>query len=240
MKKYQHETEALLALVSTGMSICRAAVMVGMPRGTAQMRVHEARQHAAMPARPTKWLYVPRPPLASIASTGMDERMVNSLGKVHIFTVGDLLNLTREELMQSHGFGPARVKEVYRVLEKAGYRCRNRTAAKEPKKEPVTIRDMLLAGYDLAKVSTIHRCRFSDVLAVQREIDKEREYAERRLGEDGDGCVPLAEIELAVSRALAARVLDGEPDKRRAVLHGIRYSPHKVCLSFHEKNHCGL
>jgi len=74
----------------------------------------------------------------STAEIGLSVRTTNCLEERGIFTVHDLLNCTRADLLSISNFGEKTLEEVYRALEKIGfYRRKERgaSAAKTPATE---------------------------------------------------------------------------------------------------------
>jgi DNA-directed RNA polymerase subunit alpha len=71
----------------------------------------------------------------STAELGLPVRTTNCLEQRGIFTVGDLLNCRREDLLKISNFGQKTLEEVYRALEGIGFRRRQRseTAAAVPR-----------------------------------------------------------------------------------------------------------
>lgn len=65
----------------------------------------------------------------STAEIGLTVRTTNCLEERGIFTVRDLLNTTRAELLSISNFGEKTLEEVYRSLEDIGFR-RNPVEAK--------------------------------------------------------------------------------------------------------------
>jgi len=64
----------------------------------------------------------------STAEIGLSVRTTNCLEERGIFTVHDLLNCTRADLLSISNFGEKTLEEVYRALEKIGfYRRKDRT-----------------------------------------------------------------------------------------------------------------
>jgi DNA-directed RNA polymerase subunit alpha len=62
----------------------------------------------------------------STAEIGLAVRTTNCLEEKGIFTVDDLLNTTREDLLSISNFGEKTLEEVYKALERIGfYRPRN-------------------------------------------------------------------------------------------------------------------
>ena len=57
----------------------------------------------------------------STAEIGLTVRTTNCLEERGIFTVKDLLNTTRPELLSISNFGEKTLEEVYRALEKIGF-----------------------------------------------------------------------------------------------------------------------
>ncbi|MBN1393583.1 MAG: DNA-directed RNA polymerase subunit alpha [Pirellulales bacterium] len=65
----------------------------------------------------------------STAEIGLSVRTTNCLEERGIFTVSDLLNSTREELLSISNFGEKTLEEVYLALEAIGF---NRKAPRQP------------------------------------------------------------------------------------------------------------
>jgi DNA-directed RNA polymerase subunit alpha len=59
----------------------------------------------------------------SLAEIGIDVRTVNCLEDAKIFTVGDLLNRTPEQLLEIPNLGEKTLDTIYVALEKIGF-CR--------------------------------------------------------------------------------------------------------------------
>jgi DNA-directed RNA polymerase subunit alpha len=59
----------------------------------------------------------------STAEIGLSVRTTNCLEERGIFTVQDLLNCTRADLLSISNFGEKTLEEVYRALENVGF-CR--------------------------------------------------------------------------------------------------------------------
>jgi DNA-directed RNA polymerase subunit alpha len=59
----------------------------------------------------------------STAEIGLSVRTTNCLEERGIFTVNDLLNCTREDLLGISNFGEKTLEEVYKALEAIGF-CR--------------------------------------------------------------------------------------------------------------------
>ena len=57
----------------------------------------------------------------STAEIGLTVRTTNCLEEKGIFTVRDLLNTTREELLSISNFGEKTLEEVYKALEGVGF-----------------------------------------------------------------------------------------------------------------------
>lgn len=57
----------------------------------------------------------------STAEIGLTVRTTNCLEEKGIFTVYDLLNTTRSELLSISNFGEKTLEEVYKSLEKIGF-----------------------------------------------------------------------------------------------------------------------
>ena len=68
----------------------------------------------------------------STAEIGLSVRTTNCLEERGIFTVHDLLNCTREDLLSISNFGEKTLEEVYKALEGVGF-CRSR---RRPRPEP--------------------------------------------------------------------------------------------------------
>jgi DNA-directed RNA polymerase subunit alpha len=61
----------------------------------------------------------------STAEIGLTVRTTNCLEERGIFTVQDLLNCTREELLSISNFGEKTLEEVYKALESIGFYRKN-------------------------------------------------------------------------------------------------------------------
>jgi len=57
----------------------------------------------------------------STAEIGLSVRTTNCLEERGIFTVSDLLNCTREDLLSISNFGEKTLEEVYKALESVGF-----------------------------------------------------------------------------------------------------------------------
>ena len=68
----------------------------------------------------------------STAEIGLSVRTTNCLEERGIFTVHDLLQCTRDDLLSISNFGEKTLDEVYKALESIGF-CRR------PKREPVAV-----------------------------------------------------------------------------------------------------
>lgn len=66
----------------------------------------------------------------STAEIGLSVRTTNCLEEKGIFTVHDLLNCTRSDLLSISNFGEKTLEEVYKALEKIGF-FRKQAAADE-------------------------------------------------------------------------------------------------------------
>jgi DNA-directed RNA polymerase subunit alpha len=64
----------------------------------------------------------------STAEIGLSVRTTNCLEERGIFTVRDLLNSTREDLLGISNFGEKTLEEVYLALEGIGFRRTGRSA----------------------------------------------------------------------------------------------------------------
>jgi DNA-directed RNA polymerase subunit alpha len=62
----------------------------------------------------------------STAEIGLSVRTTNCLEERGIFTVGDLLNCTRDDLLSISNFGEKTLEEVYRALESIGFYRKSR------------------------------------------------------------------------------------------------------------------
>jgi DNA-directed RNA polymerase subunit alpha len=62
----------------------------------------------------------------STAEIGLSVRTTNCLEERGIFTVNDLLNCTREDLLSISNFGEKTLEEVYKSLESIGFYRRSR------------------------------------------------------------------------------------------------------------------
>ena len=65
----------------------------------------------------------------STAEIGLTVRTTNCLEEKGIFTVRDLLNSTREDLLSISNFGEKTLEEVYKSLEGIGFFRKGRRAA---------------------------------------------------------------------------------------------------------------
>ena len=66
----------------------------------------------------------------STAEIGLSVRTTNCLEERGIFTVSDLLNCTRDDLLSISNFGEKTLDEVYRALESVGFIRKIRRGAK--------------------------------------------------------------------------------------------------------------
>jgi DNA-directed RNA polymerase subunit alpha len=66
----------------------------------------------------------------STAEIGLSVRTTNCLEERGIFTVSDLLNCTRDDLLSISNFGEKTLDEVYRALESVGFVRKLRRGAK--------------------------------------------------------------------------------------------------------------
>jgi DNA-directed RNA polymerase subunit alpha len=66
----------------------------------------------------------------STAENELSVRTTTCLEERGIFTVGDLLNCTRDDLLSISNFGEKTLDEVYRALENVGFARRSRKLAK--------------------------------------------------------------------------------------------------------------
>jgi DNA-directed RNA polymerase subunit alpha len=67
----------------------------------------------------------------STAEIGLSVRTTNCLEERGIFTVSDLLNCTREDLLGISNFGEKTLEEVYKALEGIGFCRRFKREAEE-------------------------------------------------------------------------------------------------------------
>lgn len=65
----------------------------------------------------------------STAEIGLSVRTTNCLEERGIFTVNDLLQCTREDLLSISNFGEKTLEEVYKALEGVGFYRKNRRPA---------------------------------------------------------------------------------------------------------------
>lgn len=65
----------------------------------------------------------------STAEIGLSVRTTNCLEERGVFTVEDLLNCTRDDLLSISNFGEKTLEEVYRALEGIGFFRPSRTPA---------------------------------------------------------------------------------------------------------------
>lgn len=65
----------------------------------------------------------------STAEIGLTVRTTNCLEERGIFTVADLLNCTREDLLAISNFGEKTLEEVYKALESVGFYRKSQQAA---------------------------------------------------------------------------------------------------------------
>ncbi len=65
----------------------------------------------------------------STAEIGLTVRTTNCLEEKGIFTVRDLLNCTRDDLLSISNFGEKTLEEVYKALESVGFYRRSRNLA---------------------------------------------------------------------------------------------------------------
>jgi len=73
----------------------------------------------------------------STAEIGLSVRTTNCLEERGIFTVHDLLNCTRADLLSISNFGEKTLEEVYKALEKIGF-FRSNPAADTPPRQPIS------------------------------------------------------------------------------------------------------
>ena len=82
----------------------------------------------------------------STAEIGLSVRTTNCLEEKGIFTVHDLLNCTRADLLSISNFGEKTLEEVYRALEKIGF-YRTSPAISAVSSGPRSLRDVPAAGF---------------------------------------------------------------------------------------------
>jgi DNA-directed RNA polymerase subunit alpha len=66
----------------------------------------------------------------STAEIGLAVRTTNCLEERGVFTVDDLLNCTRDDLLSISNFGEKTLEEVYKALENVGFYRPGRTHAR--------------------------------------------------------------------------------------------------------------
>ncbi len=74
----------------------------------------------------------------STAEIGLSVRTTNCLEERGIFTVHDLLNCTREDLLSISNFGEKTLEEVYKALESVGFLRQSKRAIRLHR-EPVSV-----------------------------------------------------------------------------------------------------
>ncbi|MFM7107912.1 MAG: DNA-directed RNA polymerase subunit alpha C-terminal domain-containing protein [Planctomycetaceae bacterium] len=74
----------------------------------------------------------------STAEIGLSVRTTNCLEERGIFTVHDLLNCTRADLLSISNFGEKTLEEVYKALEKIGFFRASRPEGDEAAAPPLT------------------------------------------------------------------------------------------------------
>jgi DNA-directed RNA polymerase subunit alpha len=72
----------------------------------------------------------------STAEIGLTVRTTNCLEERGIFTVADLLNCTREDLLAIANFGEKTLEEVYKALESVGFYRQSKQSAAVKKSPP--------------------------------------------------------------------------------------------------------
>lgn len=72
----------------------------------------------------------------SLSEINLTVRIVNCLEEHNIFTVGDLLDRTPQQLLEIPNFGAKTLTTIYAALEKIGF-CRTSRQPVELKEEPV-------------------------------------------------------------------------------------------------------
>ena len=68
----------------------------------------------------------------STAEIGLAVRTTNCLEERGVFTVNDLLNCTREDLLSISNFGEKTLEEVYKALENYGFYRPGREVCEQP------------------------------------------------------------------------------------------------------------
>ena len=68
----------------------------------------------------------------STAEIGLAVRTTNCLEERGVFTVADLLNCTREDLLSISNFGEKTLEEVYKALERVGFYRPGHQPTREP------------------------------------------------------------------------------------------------------------
>jgi len=79
----------------------------------------------------------------STAEIGLSVRTTNCLEEKGIFTVHDLLNCTRADLLSISNFGEKTLEEVYRALEKIGFYRTSPALPAGPAGGPRSLRGMV-------------------------------------------------------------------------------------------------
>jgi DNA-directed RNA polymerase subunit alpha len=74
----------------------------------------------------------------STAEIGLSVRTTNCLEERGIFTVHDLLNCTRADLLSISNFGEKTLEEVFKALEKIGF-FRSSRSAEDAEKQPEVV-----------------------------------------------------------------------------------------------------
>jgi DNA-directed RNA polymerase subunit alpha len=69
----------------------------------------------------------------STAEIGLAVRTTNCLEEKGVFTVNDLLHCTREDLLSISNFGEKTLEEVYKALERIGFKRPERPANRSPR-----------------------------------------------------------------------------------------------------------
>ena len=73
----------------------------------------------------------------STAEIGLSVRTTNCLEERGIFTVHDLLNCTRTDLLSISNFGEKTLEEVFKALEKIGF-FRSNTSTEAALRQPIS------------------------------------------------------------------------------------------------------
>ena len=75
----------------------------------------------------------------STAEIGLAVRTTNCLEERGVFTVADLLNCTREDLLSISNFGEKTLEEVYKALERVGFYRPGHQPTYQPTHQPAHV-----------------------------------------------------------------------------------------------------